>query len=232
MRSRSSAGRGHRPCAPGQPRLGSLIGKGKRSGAGEIRPGHRALEEAVADPRGRESRRGASLAAAYANLGNVYWSKTDYDEALVYYEKALPLQVAARGEAHPYVGLIHFNMATLHLRKADYDACIASAERALKILVPRPGSGTPRSSRSTTSSARPSQEGRGGPGPRRPREGVAIQLSLPEKGERDSAVIYSSLAEAYRARHDLVRAERTFRKALAIDLSVSAGVTPTWPRTS
>jgi CHAT domain-containing protein/lipopolysaccharide biosynthesis regulator YciM len=208
---------------PGQPQLASaLVGKGASLwGLARYDPAIEALEEAVRILENEKSRRGGSLAAAYVNLGNVYWSKSDYDEALVYYEKALPLQIAARGEAHEYVGLIHFNIATLHFMKHEYDACIASAEGALKILVPALGERHSLVAQTyNVMGVALTKTGEANRALGVLEKALALQLSLPEKGDRDSAVIYSSLADAYRARHDFVGADRDFRKALAIDLSI------------
>ncbi len=38
------------------------------------------------------------MAMSYNNIGNAYYSKGDYDEALQYYGKALQIQLKALGE--------------------------------------------------------------------------------------------------------------------------------------
>jgi CHAT domain-containing protein/Tfp pilus assembly protein PilF len=205
---------------PGQPRLeDALIGRGAALwGLARYDQAIEALEQAVRILESAERRRGASLAAAYSNLGNVYWSKSDYDEALAYYEKALPLQVAALGDAHANVGLIHFNLATLHLMMRDYDSCIASAETALKIFLPALGERSPLAVQTYNAlGAALTRKGEADRAIGVLEKALAIQLSLPDGGGRDAAIIHSTLAEAYRARHDFVRADRGCRKALAID---------------
>lgn len=208
---------------PGQPRLeDALIGRGAALwGLARYDQAIEALEQAVRILESAERRRGASLAAAYSNLGNVYWSKSDYDEALAYYEKALPLQVAALGDAHANVGFMHFNLATLHLMMRDYDSCIASAETALNILLSALGERSPPVVQTyNVLGAALTKKGETGRAIGVLERALGIQLSLPEGGGRDSAIIYSTLADAYRARHDSVRADRGLRKALAIDLRI------------
>ena len=48
----------------------------------------------------------------------------------------------------------------------------------------------------------------------------AIQLSLSGDRDCDAALVYSNLADAYRAKGDLARAAGHYRKALAVDLSI------------
>ena len=180
-----------------------------------------AYEEAIAMLEAEGGARAASLSAAYLNLANAYWSKSDYDEALTFYGKALPLQVAALGEAHPDVGTAHMNLAVLDLMRGDYVDCIASAERALKILVP--ALGERHDGVVQTYSTMGSAYTRKGDPDRALtllEKALALQVSLPEKGGRNAAVIYSSLAEAYRAKGDLSRALHHFRRALAVDISI------------
>ncbi|HSD26216.1 MAG TPA: CHAT domain-containing protein [Vicinamibacteria bacterium] len=207
---------------PGQPLLPDvLVGKGAAFwGQGRYDQAIELNDEAVRRE-GEGKQRPSTLAAAYINLGNAHWSKSDYDEALAYYQKALTLQVAALGTAHQYVGLIHYNMATLHLKKGDHDASIASAEKALEIVVPALGErhdmvvqcynvlgsafarkGDPDRALAVLEKAR------------------SLQLSLSKEGNRDAAVIETSRAEAYQAKGDLVRAARAFEEALAIDISI------------
>src|SRR5262249_45054951 len=107
---------------------------------------------------------------------------------------------------------------TLHLMKQDYDAAIASADRALAISTSARGErqsmvvqtynvlgmavlrkGDPDRALGYLEKARD------------------LQSSLAEKDNRDAAVIFSSLAEAYRAKHDYARAARIFREAFEID---------------
>jgi CHAT domain-containing protein/Tfp pilus assembly protein PilF len=210
---------------PAQPRLSdALIGRGNALwGLARYDQARAALEQAVAILEAENPRRVASLAAAYSNLGNVYWSKSDYAEALAYYEKALPLFAAASDESHPRVGVgsVHFNLATLRFMTHDYDSSIASAERALKIFVPALGERSPMVVK--TYNVLGSALTRKGETDRAIgvlEKAVAIQQSLPEKGDRDSAIVYSSLGEAHRARHDFSRADRLYREALAIDVSI------------
>jgi CHAT domain-containing protein/tetratricopeptide (TPR) repeat protein len=208
---------------PGHPRLANvLIGKASAVwGQGRYDQAIELNEQAIRILEAEKTPRGASLAAAYVNLGTVYWSKSDYDEALVYYEKALPLQVAARGAAHEYVGLVHFNLATLHFMKQDYDACVASAESALKILVSAYGE------RHSSVIQTYNVLGLAFLHKGDPDRAIAyhekardLQLSLSEKVNRDSAVVLSSLAEDYRMKGDYARAARGFHEALAIDQSI------------
>ena len=206
---------------PGEPRLPDvLIGKGAALwGQGRYDQAIELNDEAVRRE-GEGKQRPATLAAAYVNLGNAYWSKSDYDEALACYQKALPLQVAALGAAHQYVGLIHYNMATLHLKKRDHEASIASAGKALEILVPALGErhdlviqamnvlGSAFTQRGDPDRALAVLE-----------RARALQ-SLTKEANRDAAVIESSRAEAYLARGDLRSAARGFKEALAIDIEV------------
>jgi len=204
-----------------QPRLAHiLIGKGSALwGQGRYDAAIAAYEQAVAMLEA-EGGQGASLAAAYLNLANAYWSKSDYDEALSFYGKALPLQVAALGEAHPHVGIAHFNLATLHLKKHDYDACLASTETALKILVPAFGERHPMVIQSYTVQGL-AYKGKGelDRGLTLLEKALALQRSLSEKVDRNSAIIYSNLADAYKAKNDFPRARRYHTQALAIDVS-------------
>ena len=127
----------------------------------------------------------------------------------------------AKGAAHPYVGIAHFNVATLHLMKREYDLCIASAEKGLKIFVSAYGErhalvvGT--YNVLGLAFTRKGELERGIAVLEKARD---LQLSMSEKGDRDAAVVYSSLASAYRAKGDHTRAGRSLRQALAIDLGI------------
>jgi CHAT domain-containing protein/Tfp pilus assembly protein PilF len=208
---------------PAHARLGdALIGKGIAFwGQGRYEQAIEALEEAVRILERDGSRRAASLAAAYVDLGIAYWSRSDYDEALAYYEKALPLQVAAHGAGHHYVGTLYFNLATLFLMKRDYAACIANAEKALNIYLPARGERNALVVQTYNvlglAYTKTGDADRGLAVLEKARD---LQLSLSEKGDRESGVIYSSLAEAYRAKGNFTEADRGFRDALAIDISI------------
>ena len=208
---------------PAHARLGDvLIGKGSALwGQGKYDDAIAAFEEAVSILERQGPGRIASLAAAYVNLGNVYWSKSDYDEALAYYDKSLPLQIAGRGEGHQYVGLIHFNRATLFYMKRDYAAAIASAEKALAIYLRALGE---RQSLVVHTynllGVAYAKQGDPDRGLAILQKALNLQLLLGEKVDRDAAVISSGLGLAYRAKGKFTEADRSFREALAIDISL------------
>ena len=199
-----------------------LIGKGSALwGQGRYDAAIAVQEQAVAMLEGLKDARGGSLAAALLNIGNSYWSKSDYDEALAFYGRAVPLQVATRGETHPVVGATYMNRAILHLARGgrgDYDDAIADGERALRILVSALGErnaeviqtynviGSAHTKKGDPARALAVLE-----------KARILQESLPEKNDRNSAVIYSSLGEAYQAKGALDEAARNHRRALAID---------------
>jgi CHAT domain-containing protein/Tfp pilus assembly protein PilF len=209
---------------PGHPRLAdALMAKGTALwGQGRYDQAIEALEQSVRllEPAG-SPRAATLLAAAYTNLGIVYWSKSDYDEAITFYEKALPLLVAALGEAHPHVGTVEFNLAVLYSAKEDYAASIASAEKALRTLVRALGERDAQVAQTyNVMGVAFTQMG----DPDRAlgvlQKALAIQRASSEKGDRNSALIYSSLGSAYRAKRAFTRADRHYRKALAVDVSI------------
>jgi CHAT domain-containing protein/tetratricopeptide (TPR) repeat protein len=194
---------------------GALWGQGRFDRAME------AFEEAIAILEGQPGASTGILASAYGNLGNAYSSKGDYDEALALIQKALPLLVAERGASHPDVGLAHYNMAVIHSKKQDYVACVASAERALAIFVPALGErhSLVVASYYTLGHAL-TRTGLPGRALAVLTKALALQRALPEAGDRDSAVVYRNLAEAYEAKGDLASALRNHRQALALDVAI------------
>ena len=198
----------------------TLITKGSSLwGAGRFEPAKDAYEGAIAILEHQAGGAGKRiLASAYLNLGNVYWSQGDYDEALGYYEKALPLHQARFGEVHPDTGLVYFNLAVLQVMTGDYDACVANAQKALGILVPALGErhqdvvqaynvwGRALTRRGDPDKALPLLE-----------RALALQLSLAEPAYRTSSVVYATLGETYQAKGDFTRAAVQYRKAAALD---------------
>ena len=176
------------------------------------------FEKAVSILLARKDAPKKTLAAAYMNMGSAYWSKGDYDQTLEYYEKALPLQVAVLGERHPDVGASHRNVAIVQQERGDYDASIESVGQALAVFLSAFGERHPMVAQCYTS-AGAVYLAKGEPDRALPlvESALRIQLSLPERSARDTAVIDSTLADAYKATGAFARAAVFYQTALDTD---------------
>lgn len=74
----------------------------------------------------------ADLANSLNNVGAIYFSKTDYQKAVSYYERSISMFQAAEIEDEAAVSMINLGLA--HVRLANYDAAIRILEGARKTL--------------------------------------------------------------------------------------------------
>jgi tetratricopeptide (TPR) repeat protein len=65
------------------------------------------------------------LAAAWVNLGTIYYSSQEYEKARVHYARAL--------EANPAYPLAHFNMGNLHDEQGDHNQALVHYLSALRL---------------------------------------------------------------------------------------------------
>lgn len=175
-------------------------------------------EKAVVILRAQKDAPRRSLAAAYINMGNAYWSKGDYDQTLEYYERALPIQVAVLGQKHPDVAGSYRNVALVQQQMGEYDASLESVGKAQATYVSAFGERHAMVAQCHTT-AGAVYLAKGEPDRALPLvlNALRIQLSLPERSARDTTVIYSTLADAYKATGSFARAALFYRKALDTD---------------
>ena len=73
------------------------------------------------------------LAITYGNIGGVYDSKSDYDSALQYYDKAMKIQERVLGENHPDLATTYNNIGVAYNNKGDYIEALKYLNMALRI---------------------------------------------------------------------------------------------------
>lgn len=86
-------------------------------------------EQTVSDP---ELSIDSPIATTYNNKANVYFAKGDYDNALEYYERALPLIESKLGKSHTDTIITYNNIAKAYFAKGDYDKALEFYEKVLK----------------------------------------------------------------------------------------------------
>jgi CHAT domain-containing protein/Flp pilus assembly protein TadD len=90
----------------------------------------RATLEASSDPEDA-----ARLARVYGSLGIHYDDTGDFDQALVFYQKALSLQLATLVEGHPELAGTYNNMGTAYDVKGDNERALSAYEKAVAVYL-------------------------------------------------------------------------------------------------
>jgi tetratricopeptide (TPR) repeat protein len=73
------------------------------------------------------------VASTYNNLGVIYESKGDYDKAIEYYTKSLPILLRTFGGEHPYVAASYYNLGAVYKSKKDFPKVIEYLQKAIHI---------------------------------------------------------------------------------------------------
>ena len=73
------------------------------------------------------------IAVSYNNIGMVYQTKSDYDKALEYLNKALTIRKSKLGEEHTDVARSYNNIGLVYQAKSDYDKALKYFNKALAI---------------------------------------------------------------------------------------------------
>ena len=59
------------------------------------------------------------MAASYNNIGAVYQKKSDLENALLQYQRALEIRTRVFGSEHPQVADSKYNLASLHKKRRE-----------------------------------------------------------------------------------------------------------------
>ena len=74
-------------------------------------------------------------AATYDNMAVVYCDQGDYEKALEYHGKALPIRERVLGSEHPSTAMTYNNMANVYYDQGDYEKALEYYQRALKVYL-------------------------------------------------------------------------------------------------
>lgn len=74
-----------------------------------------------------------SIASALSNLGIIHFRKQNYDQALEYYQEALPILESAFGGVHIDIAKVLNNLASIHYIKGNQKEALKLCLRSLKI---------------------------------------------------------------------------------------------------
>ena len=61
------------------------------------------------------------VAVSYINIGGVYYSQGQYEQALEYYQKGLEIKIKVSGQDHPDVATSKYNIARLKKTQGDLE---------------------------------------------------------------------------------------------------------------
>ncbi|EDQ91347.1 uncharacterized protein MONBRDRAFT_36252, partial [Monosiga brevicollis MX1] len=79
----------------------------------------------------------------FNNMAFVYYKQGQHEQALEYYGKALTIQLATVGEAHPHTGITYNNMAIVYKTQGQYEQALEYYGKALKIKLATLGEAHP-----------------------------------------------------------------------------------------
>nr|WP_262482605.1 CHAT domain-containing tetratricopeptide repeat protein [Aquimarina atlantica] len=74
-----------------------------------------------------------AVARTYNNIANVYKTKTEYDLALSYYQKALTIRIDTKGEYHSDTSYTYLDMGDLYVLKKDYTTALRFYQKTLRV---------------------------------------------------------------------------------------------------
>ena len=72
---------------------------------------------------------------SHNNLGNCYYHKGDYTQAISYHQQALAIRLTTLGEQHPYVAGSYNNLGVCYNDKGDYTQAISYYQKSLAIRL-------------------------------------------------------------------------------------------------
>ena len=75
------------------------------------------------------------VATSYNNIGYVYSSQGNYNDALKYYQKALEILLKFYGESHPHVATYYNNIGAVLDSQGNYNEALNYYQKALEVYL-------------------------------------------------------------------------------------------------